>query len=99
MMFDVVRSSKQCGSGYINTVRCLPTKSCACLACLAYHNKQTVSLGQIVAALGHIVAMLEYICSEPFARSAHLLDGPGPFTRRPLEYMGQARLLDERTIE
>ena len=36
-MIVLVRSSKQCGSGYINTVRCLPTKSCACLA---YHNEQ-----------------------------------------------------------
>ena len=48
MMFDVVRLSKQCGSGYINTVRCLPTKSCACLACLAYHNEQTVVVVELV---------------------------------------------------
>ena len=25
----------------------------------------------------------------------HRLDGPGPFTRQPIEYMGRARLLDE----
>ena len=24
MMFDVIQFSKQCGSGYINTVRCFP---------------------------------------------------------------------------
>lgn len=33
------------------------------------------------------------LCSEPFARTAHLLDGPGPFTRPPLEHMGRACLL------
>ncbi len=27
------------GAGYINTVWCLPAKSCACLACLAYQNE------------------------------------------------------------
>ena len=36
-----------------------------------------------------------YICSEPFARTAHLLEGPGSFTRQPIEHIGRARLLDE----
>ena len=36
-----------------------------------------------------------YICSEPFTRAAHRLDGPGTFTRQPIEYMGRAHLLDE----
>ena len=43
MMFDVVRFSKQCGSGYINTLRC-PLSHV-----IAYHNEQTdmdVSLSQ-----------------------------------------------------
>ena len=38
MMFDVVRFSKQCGSGYINTLRC-PLSHV-----IVYHNEQTVSL-------------------------------------------------------
>ena len=37
----------------------------------------------------------DWFCSEPFTRMAHRLDGPGPITRQKIEYMGQARLLDE----
>ena len=36
-----------------------------------------------------------YICFEPFTRTAHRLDGPGPFTRQTIEYMGRAHSLDE----
>lgn len=35
------------------------------------------------------------MCSEPFTPTAHWLDGLGPFTRQPIEYIGLARLLDE----
>ena len=52
MMFDVIRLSKQCRSGYINTVRCLPAKSCACLACLAYHNEHTRMLEKKLTRFG-----------------------------------------------
>ena len=41
-MFDVVRFSKQCRSGYINTVRCLPASDAKSCVCLAYDNEQTL---------------------------------------------------------
>ena len=37
--------------------------------------------------------VLLYLCSEPFIRTAHRVDGPGPFTRQNIECM--AHLLDE----
>ena len=36
-----------------------------------------------------------YTFSEPFTRTAHRLDGPGPFTRQLIKHMGRAHLLDE----
>ncbi len=50
MMFDVIHLSKQCRSEYINTMRCLPTKSCACLA---YYDKQT-TLNLLFVGVGSI---------------------------------------------
>ena len=40
-MFDVVLFSKQCRSGYINTVRCLCASDAKSCVCLAYDNEQT----------------------------------------------------------
>lgn len=42
MIFDIVQSFKQCGSGYINIVQFLFTKSYACFAHFAYYNKPTL---------------------------------------------------------
>ena len=44
MMFDVVRFSKQCRCGYINTVRCLPASDAKSCVCLAYDNEQTTRI-------------------------------------------------------
>lgn len=37
-------------------------------------------------------------CSEPFTRTAHRLDWPGPFTRQNIEYVGQDQLLDKNWV-
>ena len=44
------------------------------------------------AATENSVSLQLCTCSEPIARTAYLLDGPVPLTRRPLEYMGRAHL-------
>ena len=36
------------------------------------------------------------ICSEQFTRTAHRLDGPGPFTRQLIEQMGQGSSLNKQ---
>lgn len=33
----------------------------------------------------------DYLCSEPFARTAYLLNRPGPFSWRSVEWMGQGQ--------
>ena len=34
---------------------------------------------------GMILVYAHVICSEPFTRTAHRLDGPGPFARQTVE--------------